>query len=116
MPPFPVSDHCDGTHCFNAAGRADASNARFTTNYPEISLAPTYTRMTLEHDYQASALAMARGANGGNMLDRAAQFTTVRKDYQDKVNALIGAPAGAAFMQRNRTGAVTTTGARPGGN
>ena len=87
--------------------------AQFTTNYPEITPATTYALMTLERDFQASAIAMARGANGGNMLDRAAQFTSARREYQDKVNALIGEAAGTAFMQRNRLG---TTAARPGGN
>jgi len=98
---------------------ADANYARiaqFTASYPEITPATTYALLALERDFQASALAMARGANGGNMMDRAAQFTGARKEYQDKVTALIGVAAGTAFMQRSRLGTATQTVTRPGGN
>jgi hypothetical protein len=87
-----------------------ARAAQFTANYPSITPAMTYDLTRIEREYQASTLALARSGNGGApSTDRMAQMMAARKDYQEKLNALLGPEAATAYAQRNRTGVVTQT-------
>lgn len=90
---------------------SDPSYARATqvlAAFPSVTLAQTYELVRLEREYQGTSMTMARNA-AGNPMAAAATFTTMRQEYQNKVNALIGEEAGKAFVQRNRAGTVTTT-------
>jgi hypothetical protein len=102
---------------------SDANYARlaqFAANHPAITPAMTYELTQIERVYQATMMTLARpGAGGPPSPERMGQLTTARKEYQDKITALLGPETAAAYAQRNRTGIVTTTTTtvpRPGGN
>jgi len=92
-----------------------ARAAQFTANYPSVTPAMAYDLTQIDREYQAATMAMARTTTGGAPSpDRAVQFMAVRKDYQDKITALLGPEIGAAYVQRNRSGATTQV-VRPAG-
>lgn len=96
-----------------------ARTAQFAANHPSITPAMTYELTQIERVYQATMLTLARpGAGGPPSPERMGQLTAARKEYQDKLAALLGPETAAAYAQRNRTGIVTTTTTmpRPGGN
>jgi hypothetical protein len=102
---------------------SDANYARlaqFAANHPSITPAMTYELTQIERVYQATMMTLARpGAGGPPSPERMSQLTTARKEYQDKIAALVGPEIAAAYAQRNRGGVVTTTTTtvpRPGGN
>lgn len=86
---------------------AYAHTAQFTANYPTVTPAMTYDLTKIEREYQATSFALARTMTGGAPSpERAAQFMAARKDYQDKIDALLDPEIAAAYVQRNRPGAV----------
>jgi hypothetical protein len=93
-----------------------ARAAQFTASYPAITPAATYELAQIERNYQAAMMAGARnGAGGAPSAERMAQLTTARKDYQDKITALLGPETAAAYTQRNRSGVISfTSGVRTG--
>lgn len=91
--------------------------AQFAANHPSITPAMTYGLTQIERIYQATMMSMSRsGAGGPPSSERMGQLTAARKAYQDKITALLGPEIATAYAQRNRSGAVTTTVARPPGN
>jgi hypothetical protein len=87
-----------------------ARTAQFTAKYPDITPAMTYDLTKIEREYQVTTMSIARPGAGGTLsADRTAQLMAARKDYQDKINALLGPEVGAAYAQRNRTGVITQT-------
>ncbi|MBI2498155.1 MAG: hypothetical protein HYV75_09705 [Opitutae bacterium] len=93
---------------------ADANYARtaqFAANHPSITPAMTYELTRIEREYQSTMMAASRGAPGGSppSADRMAQLTAARKDYQDRINALLGPETAAAYAQRNRSGVIISS-------
>ena len=85
-----------------------ARNAQFLANYPTITPATAYEVTQIERSYQTAIMAASRAAAGASPADRMAQLSAARKDYQDKVSALLGPDIAAAYAQRNRPGATAT--------
>lgn len=86
-----------------------AQAAKFTANYPAITPATTYELAQIERNYQAAMMAGARSSAGGPpSSERMAQLTAARKDYQNRINTLLGPETAAAYAQRNRSGFITT--------
>ena len=88
---------------------AYARNAQFLASYPTITPATAYEVTQLERSYQTAMMTASRAGAGASPADRMAQLTAARKDYQDKMNALLGADIAAAYAQRNRPAGTTTT-------
>lgn len=89
---------------------ADSSYARtaqFTANYPAITPAMTYELTRLERDYLSNMMTMSQAGAGTPPADRVAQMTAARKEYQDKLNALLGSETATAYANRNRPGSIT---------
>jgi hypothetical protein len=85
-----------------------AQVAKFTANYPGITPAATYELAQIERNYQAAMMAGARSSTGGApSSERMAQLTAARKDYQDRLNTLLGPETAAAYAQRNRAGVIS---------
>ena len=89
---------------------ADANYARaaqFTANYPSITPAMTYDLSQIERDYQSAMMTLSSRTGAGlPPAERMAQLTAARKDYQDKLNTLLGAETATAYAQRNRAGNI----------
>jgi hypothetical protein len=86
-----------------------ARTAQFTASYPAITPATTYELAQIERNYQAAMMAGARSSAGGPpSSERMAQLTAARKDYQNRINTLLGPETAAAYAQRNRSGFITT--------
>jgi hypothetical protein len=85
-----------------------ARAAQFTASYPTITPAATYELAQIERNYQAAMMAGARNnASGAPSSERMAQLTAARKNYQERINALLGPETAAAYAQRNRSGVVS---------
>lgn len=78
-----------------------ARNVQFTAKYPAITPAMTYELTQLEREYQSNMLTLNRGGAGTPPPDRMAQLSAVRKDYENKVQAMLGAETATAYMRRN---------------
>jgi len=50
---------------------------------------------------------MGQAGAGTPTADRMAQMTAARKEYQDKLNALLGPETATAYANRNRPGSIT---------
>jgi len=87
-----------------------ARTAQFTANYPAITPATTYELAQIERNYQAAMMAGARSSAGGApSSERMALLTAARKDYQDRINTLLGPETAAAYAQRNRSVVISTS-------
>ncbi|HTL68647.1 MAG TPA: hypothetical protein VL200_13375 [Lacunisphaera sp.] len=95
------------------ADPAYARNAKFMADYPAVPPATTYELTRMEREFQTQGIAMMRN---GSPMDHMAEAMALRNDFQNKVNALLGPEAGAAFLQRNRLGGGSAPARRaPGG-
>lgn len=91
-----------------------ASIAQFTAKHPAITPAMTFDLSKIEKDFQLTSMAFSVVASAGPpSLERTAQFMAARKEYEARINTLLGPENGAAYVQRNRGGRITTSG--PGG-
>lgn len=97
------------------ADSAYSRAAQSMTAYPTVTPAQTYELVRLEREYQASTMVLGRSAANSNPQTAATTMQALRAEYQNSVNAVVGEEAGKAFVQRNRSGVITTTARPPGG-
>ena len=91
-----------------------AEVAKFTAKFPAITPAMTYDLSKLEKNFQSTSMAFSLAASGGPPSpERTAQFMAARKEYEAKINTLLGPEIATSYVQRNRGGRMTFSG--PGG-
>ena len=91
-----------------------AEIAKFGANYPAMTPAMSYDLSKIEKEFQSASMAFSRTVDGGPLPpEKAGQLMAARKEYESKINTLLGSEIAAAYLRRNRTGRFIASG--PGG-